>query len=62
MIATRGFGFFQDRNVGIGVFPEGKEVFVGGESADAGSVGVCTLISASDVALDQQNQLITMVD
>jgi hypothetical protein len=26
-----GFGFFQDRNVGVGVFPEGKEFFVGGE-------------------------------
>src|SRR3984885_12493402 len=34
------FGFFQDRNVGVGVFPEGKEFFVGGERPDAGGVGI----------------------
>jgi len=26
-----GFGLLQDGNVGVGVFPEGEEVFVGGE-------------------------------
>ena len=25
-----GFCFFQDRNIGIGVFPEGEEILVGG--------------------------------
>ena len=30
------FGFFQDGDVGVGVFPEGEEIFVGGESASAG--------------------------
>jgi hypothetical protein len=32
-------GFFQDRDVGVGVFPEGEEVFVSGECPDAGGVG-----------------------
>ena len=31
---------FQDRDVGIGVFPEREEVFVGGEGADAGGVAL----------------------
>jgi len=26
-----GFGLFQDGDVGVGVFPEGEEVVVGGE-------------------------------
>ena len=38
-----GFGFFQNGNVGIGVFPEGEEVFVGGEGATAGEVGIRSL-------------------
>jgi hypothetical protein len=33
------FGLLQDGDVGVGVFPEGEEVFVGGEGADAGGVG-----------------------
>ena len=37
------FGFFQDRNVGVGVFPEGKEFFVGGERPDSGGVGIGSL-------------------
>jgi hypothetical protein len=37
------FGFFQDRNAGVGVFPEGKEFFVGGERPDAGGVGIRSL-------------------
>jgi hypothetical protein len=32
-------GFFQDGNVGVGVFPEGEEIFAGGEGADAGGIG-----------------------
>jgi hypothetical protein len=35
-------GFFQDRNVGVGVFPEGKE-FLAGERPDAGGVGIRSL-------------------
>jgi hypothetical protein len=30
----------QDRDVGVSIFPEGQEVFVGGESPDAGGVGL----------------------
>jgi hypothetical protein len=33
-------GFFQDGNLRVGVFPESKEVFVGGECADAGGVAI----------------------
>jgi len=32
-------GFFQDGNVGVGVFPEAEEIFVGGEGAGAGTLG-----------------------
>ena len=28
------FGFLQDGDVGVGVFPEGEEIFVGGERSD----------------------------
>ncbi len=38
-----GLGFFQDGDVGVGVFPEGEEVFVSGESTDLGGIGICTL-------------------
>jgi len=38
-----GLGFFQDGDEGVGLFPEGKEVFVGGESPDAGGVGIPSL-------------------
>jgi hypothetical protein len=31
---------FQDRDVGVGVFPEGEEIFVGGKGADAGGIGI----------------------
>ncbi len=34
-----GFDLFVDRDVGIGVLPEGEEVFVRGERPDAGGVG-----------------------
>jgi len=35
-----GFGLLVNRDVGVGVFPEGEEVFVGGEGADTGGVGI----------------------
>ena len=38
-----GFGLFQDRDVGIGIFPEGEEVFVSGERPDAGCIGIRSL-------------------
>jgi len=38
-----GFGLLKDGDVGVGVFPEGEEVFVGGERPDAGGVGIGTL-------------------
>jgi len=38
-----GFSFFQDGDVGVGVFPEGEEIFVGGEGTGASSIGVCAL-------------------
>jgi hypothetical protein len=39
-----GIGLLQDREVGVGVFPESEEIFVGGESADAGGVGIGSLV------------------
>jgi hypothetical protein len=36
-------GFFQNGDVGVGVFPEGEEVFVSGAYPDAGSVGISAL-------------------
>ena len=36
-------GLFEDGNVGVGVFPQREEIFVGGESADAGGVGIRAL-------------------
>src|SRR5580700_1552 len=38
-------GLFQDRDVGVGVFPESEEIFVGGEGANAGGIGIGTLRS-----------------
>src|ERR1019366_7891374 len=35
-----GFGFLQDGDVGIGVFPEGEKIFVGGECPPASGIGV----------------------
>jgi hypothetical protein len=35
-----GFGFFQDRDVWIGVFPKGKKIFVRRKRTDAGSVAI----------------------
>ncbi|MGA6980265.1 MAG: hypothetical protein WBZ11_01800, partial [Candidatus Sulfotelmatobacter sp.] len=34
------FGFFQDGDVGVAVFPEREEIFLGGESARAGEVAI----------------------
>ncbi len=36
-------GFLQDGDVGVGVFPEGEEIFVGGERPDAGGIGIRSL-------------------
>src|SRR5580658_960973 len=33
----------QDGDIGIGIFPEGEEIFVGGERPGAGEVGICSL-------------------
>jgi hypothetical protein len=37
------FGLLQDGDVGVGVFPEGKEVFVSCEPPDAGGIGIRSL-------------------
>jgi len=37
------FGFFQDGDVGVGVFPEGEEILVSGERPDAGGIGIRSL-------------------
>jgi hypothetical protein len=37
------FRFFQDGNIGVGVFPEREEVFIGSEGASAGQVGIRSL-------------------
>jgi hypothetical protein len=36
-----GLGLLQDGDVGVGVFPECEEIFVGGERPDAGGI-YCT--------------------
>ncbi len=36
-------GFFQDGDVGVGIFPESEEIFVGGERPGAGRVGIRSL-------------------
>src|ERR1700730_3256786 len=36
-------GLLQDGDVGVGVFPEGEEIFVGGERPDAGGIGIRSL-------------------
>jgi hypothetical protein len=33
----------QDGNIGIGIFPKGEEIFVGGERPEAGGISVRTL-------------------
>jgi hypothetical protein len=38
-----GLGFFKDGDVGVGVFPEGEEIFVGGEGPGADGVGIRSL-------------------
>src|SRR5208282_165335 len=37
------FGFSQDGDVGIGVFPEGEKISVGGKRPDAGGIGIRSL-------------------
>src|SRR5271170_4293729 len=39
-------GLLQDGNVRVGVFPEGEEIFVGGEGPDAGGGGIRSLRSS----------------
>ena len=36
-------GLLVDGDVGVGVFPEGEEIFVGGERSDAGGIGIRSL-------------------
>ena len=38
-LGVLGLGLLQDGDVRVGVFPEGEEVFVGGEGASASKVG-----------------------
>jgi len=40
-----GFGLLQDGDVGVGVFPEGEEIFVGIEGAGTSSIGISALRS-----------------
>src|SRR5580700_2207210 len=42
-LCVLGFGFFQDGNAGVGIFPEGEEIPVGGECPRAGEVGIRSL-------------------
>jgi hypothetical protein len=37
------FSLLQDGDVGVGVFPEGEEILVGGERPDAGGIGIRSL-------------------
>src|SRR5580693_7547336 len=36
-------GLLQDRDIRVGILPEGEEIFVGGERADAGSICIRAL-------------------
>jgi len=38
-----GLGFFQDGDVGVGIFPEGEEIFVSGKRTNAGGIGIRSL-------------------
>src|ERR1035441_4449428 len=38
-----GFGFLQDGDVGVGIFPEGEKIFVTSEGASAGEVRIRSL-------------------
>jgi len=38
-LGVLGFGLLEDGDVGVGVFPEGEEILVGGECPDAGGIG-----------------------
>ena len=38
-----GLGFFQDGDVGVGVFPQREKIFVGGKGANAGDIGIRAL-------------------
>ena len=56
-------GFLQDGDVGVGVFPEGEEIFVGGERPDAGGIGIRALrgfrlqcLSASHAQMRQRSR------
>jgi hypothetical protein len=41
----------QDGDIGIGVFPEGEEIFVGGERTDAeGTMRAIDQLSAAEIA------------
>jgi hypothetical protein len=48
------FGFFQDGDVGVGIFPERKEVLVGGERTDAGDVGISQVEEIIGRALEKR--------
>jgi hypothetical protein len=50
LLQTRvlGLGVLQDGDVGVGVCPEGEEIFVGGECPDAG--GICIGIQSARAA------------
>ena len=37
------FGFLQDGDIGVGVFPQREEILVSGERPDAGGIGICSL-------------------
>lgn len=35
-----GFGFVEDGEAGVGVFPESEKIFVGSEGTRAGEIGI----------------------
>ena len=49
-------GLLQDRDVGVGIFPEGEEVFVGGERPDTGGIGIRSLGLASRLKVIPENR------
>jgi hypothetical protein len=50
-ILVLGFGLLQDGNAGVGVFPEGEEIFVGGERPGSAGADRISIRCISDESL-----------
>jgi hypothetical protein len=48
------FGLLRDRNIRVGVLPEGEEVLISGERPEAGSIGVCLSAKKKDAKIEKK--------